>query len=63
MLSQNKNQKQTDAKDINLKAILEEIAQVQMQIFISFPKDKEELQKKKMEAMLKKLQKTDGQQQ
>jgi hypothetical protein len=34
-----------------------------MQIFISFPKDKEELQKKKMEAMLKKLQKADGQQQ
>jgi hypothetical protein len=39
------------------------MAQVQMQIFISFPKDKEELQKKKMAAMLKKLQKTDGQQQ
>lgn len=35
--------------------ILEEIAQIQMLILASFPKDKEEMQKKKMALMLKKL--------
>lgn len=50
----------TPGEPVDAQKILEQVAQLNMQILVRFPKDKEEIQKKRMAAMMKKLQNSGG---